>query len=65
MRVPPKANRIPATETLGAMGWSLWAGAPGSIRVAVAAEVEFCVEGLGLETIGEGTVAVVAAGGAA
>lgn len=46
------------------MGWSLWAGEPGSIRAAAAAEAEFCVEGLGLETIGDGTAAVVVPGGA-
>jgi hypothetical protein len=64
IRVPPKANRIPATERLGAKGWSPWAGVPGSIRDATAAEVEFCTEGLGLERVGGGTVATVVAGGA-
>lgn len=46
------------------MGWSPWAGVPGSIRDATAAEVEVCTEGPGLETVGGGTVATVVAGGA-
>ncbi|MDQ0029978.1 hypothetical protein [Arthrobacter bambusae] len=64
IRVPPKAIKIPATETVGASAWSSWAGVSEPTLVAAAAEARFCIEGLGLETAGGGTAATVVAGGA-
>jgi hypothetical protein len=61
---PPRANSIPATETLGATGWPFGAGAPGS-NPGPAADAEFCVEGTGLAAIGEGAAAVVVTDGGA
>lgn len=65
MSVPPKANRIPANETVGASGWSADAAEAGSILAPEAADVEPGVDGLGLETTGEGTAAAVVEGAAA